>query len=195
MTERKGYGDLNDMVVSLLLDWDVKHMVDIGAGSGTIGKLAKEAGVLEVEGVEAFAPYIEDFNLRSVYDVVHRDDAVNWLSERAFASTGYTTDAFTMVDVFEHLSTAEARKVLQLCRLMAPITIVVVPWRYPQGAVEHVSPDGTVTVNVWEIHRQADLTPSVMAQRYPELKCVTKGPRMGMYVAMGINEEVVDAEQ
>jgi hypothetical protein len=76
-----------------------------------------------------------------------------------------------MGDVFEHLTFNEARDLLT--RMNGKRVMIAVPYMYRQGEWEG---------NVYETHWQPDLTPEVMALRYPELKLLVGDAVYGYYI-------------
>ena len=185
MSKIKGYGDMSQPLTEWLQSVTPSSVLDIGAGSGNTGRLAREAGVNRVDAIEIFGPYIEDFMLGDVYDEIFHGNALNLLP--GFKSLGAHYAVITMVDVFEHFTTDEAIELLKWCSLVADHIVVVVPWNYKQGPVKHNG-----EINLHEQHMQNDLTFKVMAERYPKLKCHRNGKRMGMYTW---TREVDDGKQ
>ena len=58
--------------------------------------------------------------------------------------------------------------------------IVAIPYEMEQGIAED---------NVYEIHKQPDLTPENVLERYPMLKLLYKNSKYGYYVKDGAYEE------
>lgn len=110
----------------------VKHVLDIGVGAGTYHSLF--AGLLPRAlwtGVEAWAPYVEDFGLASRYDRLILQDV-----RQLDLSRIEPADICFCGDVLEHMDLADAvalvRKLTKMCRLL----FISVPLGYcPQGAV------------------------------------------------------------
>lgn len=136
----------------------IKRVLDIGCGSGTYPRLIKQEFDLcndaEWVGVEAWAPYIVEFNLESLYDRVINCDArkLDWNSIGQF-------DAAIAGDVLEHMTKEEAielvEQILDHCRTL----IISIPIRYmPQDDIEgnpyevHVKPDWShdEVVDTWD---------------------------------------------
>lgn len=78
-----------------------------------------------------------------------------------------------MGDILEHLPTDDALEVIHNILSSKCLVTVAVPWLYEQGALEG---------NSYEIHRQPDLTPDVMKQRYPMLRPLKLGTSIGAYI-------------
>lgn len=139
--------------------------VDVGPGSGWWADLV---GHGRLDCVEIFAPYVERFGLRQKY----RQTIVN--NVLAVEPRGYGWTFAIIGDVLEHLTVEEAQHIVrewtaQGCRLL-----VAVPFNSPQPGSEE---------NEHEAHLQADLTPDVMAERYPDLHPLIIGPDYGYFVS------------
>jgi hypothetical protein len=139
-------------------------VLDVGAGSGTYARLLSRTGAI-MEGVEVFQPYVNRFGLGSLYSEVHVTDI------RTFEPSCCYRVAI-LGDVLEHLNVEDAQAVIGRLRKSCCYGVISVPWLYGQGAV-----DG----NQAEAHLQPDLTPEVMARRYPMLTCEYLGKVIGVY--------------
>ena len=117
------------------------------------------------DGVEAFANNIEKYNLRNKYRNVYNEDIKNFKFEYY--------DIIIIGDVLEHLTIEEAQKALKYCEQRCKQLIVAVPYMLPQDAVEN---------NIYEIHKQPDLTKENMKERYPSLKLLIGNSDYGYYV-------------
>jgi hypothetical protein len=143
-------------------------ILDIGAGAGKYGKLLPEYG--NIDAVEAFEPYVDRFELRRFYRKVIVADIVAIASQLAFGDYRLAI----IGDILEHLTTTDARAVLDAllgagCRLL-----VIVPYLYDQGECEG---------NPLERHQQPDLTPELMNLRYPRLELIFGDSVSGVYAA------------
>lgn len=139
-------------------------VLDVGAGEGTYYKLLKDY-FKEIDAVEVFKPNIDKYQLKSKYHRVYNMNVVN------FKYTYY--DIIIFGDIIEHLTTEEAQEVLQYAYGRCNEMIVAVPYQLEQGIVEN---------NIYEIHKQDDLTPEIMKKRYPYLKLLYKNDLYGYYV-------------
>ncbi len=137
-------------------------VLDVGAGSGTYRKLLD--GYI-MDAVEIWEPNIERYSLRDIYRNVFNEDI------RGFKYDWY--DLVIFGDVLEHLEVEEAKEVLRYAYEHSKEVIVAVPYEYKQGEEEG---------NIYEIHKQDDLTPETMKERYPELKEYIRNDRYGYYV-------------
>lgn len=142
---------------------DVK-ILDVGAGEGTYLPFLQDY-FTNIEAVEVFKPNIENFNLIERYNKVYN---INILD---FKYKFY--DIIIFGDIIEHLEIREAQRVLQYAFNRCKEMIVAVPYLSPQGIEED---------NIYEIHKQDDLTDRIMKDRYPYLKNVFKNEKYGYYI-------------
>jgi 2-polyprenyl-3-methyl-5-hydroxy-6-metoxy-1,4-benzoquinol methylase len=95
--------------------WEVRpqdrplRVLDVGPGWGKYGTLVREYVDPDawVEGVEAWAPYVDRHRLRAKYDGLRVEDIRDTDAEYLA-----TFDAVLMVDVIEHVPKADALQVL-----------------------------------------------------------------------------------
>ena len=139
-------------------------ILDVGAGCGTYYEYLHDY-FKNMEAVEVFRPNIEMYDLNSKYKKVHFTDI------KDFEYTYY--DIIIFGDILEHLTIEEAQKVLKYALDRCKQVIVAVPYMYPQDAIKD---------NVYEIHKQPDLTKENMLERYPELKLLYGCDAYGYYV-------------
>jgi len=161
------YGEFKGEVKVKILEniSPLAHILDVGAGSGTYGDMLK--GHFEkIDALEIFPKYIEMFNLKDKYDHVFVGDIMRF-DDCLFY------DFVIMGDVLEHLSVEDAQKIVYDIQLHKQALLVAVPYNFEQG--EEYG-------NVYETHLQPDLTPKMMAKRYPELKLLVGDDKYGYYV-------------
>lgn len=139
-------------------------VLDVGAGCGTYYEYLKDY-FKDIEAVEVFEPNIKNFNLEQKYKKVYN---INILD---FKYDYY--DIIIFGDILEHLETAEAQQVLDYAFDRCKELIVAVPYLYPQGIEED---------NIYEIHKQDDLTNEIMLERYPKLKLLYGDWAYGYYI-------------
>jgi len=137
-------------------------ILDVGAGNGTYARLL---GYPNMDAVEVYGPNIEKYGLREMYRNVYNVDI------KDFHYGWY--DLVIFGDVLEHLEVEEAQEVLRYACQHSKNVIVAVPYEYKQGVEEG---------NVYEIHKQDDLTPLKMKERYPALKELWRNDFYGYYV-------------
>jgi len=122
-------------------------ILDVGAGDGKWRLLLPEYRIMDA--VEAWAPNAEKL---TGYSVVYPKDI------RGVKYLWY--DLIIFGDVIEHMSKVDARAVLGYAWPRCRDLIVAVPFRFKQGALGG---------NPYEKHVQDDLTPEIVAERYPGL--------------------------
>ena len=139
-------------------------VLDVGAGCGTYWNLLHKY-FATIDCVEVFKPNIDKYRLKEKYHRVYNIDI------RHFKYDKY--DIIIFGDIIEHLDINEAQEVLKYAYNKCKEMIVAVPYELEQDEVEG---------NVYEIHKQADLTDEIMKERYPYLKLLYKNDLYGYYV-------------
>lgn len=140
---------------------DEVRILDVGAGQGKYRALLGDYP--NVDGVEVWPPYVEQYDLHSVYSTLYLADIRKLAHTLTNEPTWY--DVVIMGDVLEHLPVSDAQQVLAHVREgIADDVIVVVPYTYHQDE-EHGNP--------YQRHIQDDLTVELMHERYPDLRLVT----------------------
>lgn len=141
-----------------------EKILDVGAGCGTYYNLLSDY-FNYIDAVEVFLPNIMNYNLKQKYHKVYN------MNIKDFKYPKY--DIIIFGDIIEHLEVNEAQEVLNYAYNHCKEMIVAVPYELEQGIEED---------NVYEIHKQADLTPKIMKERYPMLKELYKNELYGYYV-------------
>ena len=139
-------------------------ILDVGAGCGTYYDLLKDY-FKYIDAVEVFKPNIDNYNLKQKYHKVYNTDI------KDFKYDFY--DVIIFGDIIEHLDVNEAQGVLKYAYEHCKEMIVAVPYELEQGIEEG---------NVYEIHKQPDLTQEIMKKRYPYLKLLYANELYGYYV-------------
>lgn len=139
-------------------------ILDVGPGVGTYSDLLRTFGY-QIDCLEIWEPYVHQFGLQNKYDNVFIGDI------RSFDYSSY--DYIIMGDVLEHLTTEEAKNVLEKINKNKQKCLVAVPYNYEQGSYEG---------NVYETHLQPDLTPQIMLERYPSLRLIFGDNTYGYYI-------------
>ena len=140
------------------------RILDVGAGSGTYWNLLNDK-FKHIDCVEVFVPYIEQFELGKKYENVFISDIID------FKYDNY--DLIIFGDIIEHLDVSEAQRVLDYAYGRCKDFIVAVPYLYEQGECYN---------NEHEVHKQPDLTPELVAERYPYLQLLYGDDVYGYYV-------------
>jgi SAM-dependent methyltransferase len=127
-------------------------ILDVGPGDGTYSRLLRDT-YPNMDCCEIFMDYMAEFKLQEKYRNVFISDICD------FKFDYY--DLVIMGDVLEHLEKERAWKLLYEIYPKCGQMIVAVPYEFPEGLYGQ---------NKYEIHLQPDLTPSIMAWRYPQLR-------------------------
>lgn len=139
-------------------------ILDVGPGAGVYSDLLRELGY-QIDCVEIWEPYINQFNLSEKYDRVIIGDIRN------FDFTEY--DYIIMGDVLEHLTFDDASILINKINNLNKKCLVAVPYKYDQGEYEG---------NIHETHLQPDLTPENMLEKYPSLNLIYGNYFYGYYI-------------
>jgi len=120
-------------------------VLDIGVGAGTYGRVLRELcpGV-RLTGVEAWAPYVEEFDLHAIYD-----DLI--IADVRHLDVLPRADIVILGDVLEHMAEPDAVAVWAMARVAArkAVYLSIPIIRYPQGHLhgnpfeEHIVDDWT----------------------------------------------------
>lgn len=139
-------------------------ILDVGAGCGTYYEYLHDY-FKNIDAVEVFRPNIEIYDLKNKYRNVFFCDI------RELEYNYY--DIIIFGDILEHLEINEAQKVLNYALERCKEVIVAVPYMYEQGPIKD---------NIYEIHKQPDLTKKNMLERYPQLKLLYGCDAYGYYI-------------
>lgn len=139
-------------------------ILDVGAGEGTYYNLLHDI-YKNIDAVEVFKPNIDNYKLEEKYNKVYYSDIKDLKYDYY--------DLIIFGDIIEHLEIKEAQKVLEYADKHCKEMIVAVPYELEQGIAED---------NIYEIHKQADLTPKIVLERYPMLKLLYKNDLYGYYI-------------
>lgn len=142
---------------------DSTTILDIGAGWGKYRDLLPE--YLAMDACEAWRANIRDENLWGRYRYVHHGTIQSLVDDIVDAY-----DVLIFGDVLEHLDVTDAQTVIRKASFWCSDMFVVVPYLYEQSE-EHG--------NHYERHLQPDLTPDVMAARYPQLRLIAEHNELG----------------
>ena len=148
------------------------RILDVGAGSGTYIKALRAAGLpdaVRVDAVEVWRPYIDQFNLLSLYDDVYEQDIRQWP-----ASAYARYDVVIFGDVLEHMSRIDAVVVWQRAAdaRMRVLSIPIIP--YPQGALNG---------NPYEVHHVEDWTHERVLETFSGITDSWTGEIEGAYIS------------
>ena len=151
---------------------DINTVVDIGAGSGTYPILLKETNQVlnnaKWIGIEAWEPYIEEFDLNNKYDVLYNEDA-RFLDWGKFGNVDLTICG----DVLEHMTKEEAQGLINEALKHSKYVLISIPIKHmPQGA-EHGNP--------FEIHVKDNWTHEEELESFPNIKQSKPVKKIGVY--------------
>ena len=138
-------------------------ILDVGPGSGKYGYYLRQHRL--VDAVEIFPDYVTIYGLERIYNRVYISDIRN------FDVSPY--DYIIYGDIAEHLPVTDFQRLLEQHNQLGQQVLVVFPWLYEQDILEN---------NPAEIHHQPDLTPAVVAERYPSLTMIYYSKLTGVYV-------------
>lgn len=152
------------------------RVLDVGAGQGKYRIVLNDYP--NVDGVEVHKPTADREQLEDLYRELFVDNACyvldrfarvheQFLRDVNAAERGDTFappyDVVIFGDVLEHMNVADAQCAITDALIVAVDVFVIVPYLYPQEPHDD---------NEHQRHIQDDLTPEVMASRYPDLRLV-----------------------
>lgn len=106
-----------------------KTVVEIGPGAGLYGKWMRQNHRANWAAIEAWEPYVSQFNLSKLYDTVVVGDAREVELPKA--------DLYVCGDVLEHMSRDEAVALIEKIKGLTTDLFVSIPIiEYHQGAIE-----------------------------------------------------------
>jgi len=158
------------------------HLVDIGPGLGAYARAFRPlTGTAKWTAVEAWAPYVDSYNLKEYYDEAIIAD-VRYLD---FTKLG-PVDIMLFGDVLEHMSAGDAMDVLESASHQARFLVISIPiGHWPQDEI-----DG----NPFEAHVEDDLSAEKAQAMVPGL-CSAQaylnddGVGIGLFFAAGKQED------
>jgi predicted TPR repeat methyltransferase len=120
---------------------DINSILDIGVGEGTYFNLLSSIKEFNWDGIEVWDPYIEQFNLKDKYDVIHNIDARQFTWNKHY-------DLTIAGDILEHMTKEEAIILVDNILKNTNTLIISIPVIY--------SPQDDVGGNPFEIHVKPD---------------------------------------
>ena len=139
-------------------------ILDVGCGCGTYYDLLHNY-FNNIDGVEIYLPNIENYNLYKKYNNIYNVNITDYRYKYY--------DIIIFGDIIEHLEIEDAQRVLEYAKDRCKEIIVALPYCYKQG-IEYN--------NVYEIHKQDDLTPVNVLERYPYLELLYGNSEYGYYI-------------
>ena len=139
-------------------------ILDVGAGSGKYGSMLRY-NFNHIDAIEIFEPYIDHFNLKSIYNNVYNANIMD-----------FDIDMYNYIimgDIIEHLSVEDAHNLLSKIHFYNKQCLVAVPYKMEQGEVYD---------KIYETHLQPDLTQENFLFRYPMMKPLYMNESYGYYI-------------
>lgn len=131
----------------------IYKILDVGAGSGTYARLLEDLPVV-LDAIEAWEPYINEYNLNMFYRDVHLVDVRDTEILKAFAKN---YDLVIFGDILEHMSEEDSVRVWSEAGSAR--------WRLASVPVIHY-PQGAECGNPFEVHVQEHLTEPKMEELF-----------------------------
>lgn len=164
---------------SVIREWvtefspNVNTVLDLGVGNGTYHRLfSKKSDVLRNAhwiGIEAWQPYITEFDLENRYNSIINQD----IRTVDYSKLG-TIDLVFAGDVLEHISKEESIMVVDNILKVAKRIIISIPIvHWPQGE------EGG---NPYEAHVKDDWSHEEMIETFPQIKRSWTGNSIGVYL-------------
>lgn len=147
----------------------LRHIVDVGPGIGTYGKLfgATEPGP-HWTCIEAWGPYVRQFNLNAVYDSIVVADA----RVVDFRKIG-RADLMIFGDILEHMQKSEAIALIEEALRNARFVLISIP-------IVFFSQD-EVAGNPFEAHVKPDWSDAEVLASFPNVVCALHEFEIGVY--------------
>lgn len=116
-------------VLEKIKELNPKSILDVGTGSGVLEEIVREnfGHSIVLDGIEAWEPYIAEYNLTERYDNLYNVDARTWKN--------WDYDLVMFGDVLEHMVESESSELWNIVSKQARNAIITIPIiHYPQGA-------------------------------------------------------------
>ncbi|WP_259780244.1 methyltransferase domain-containing protein [Aestuariispira ectoiniformans] len=158
----------------------IRRVMDVGVGSGTYHNLlAEHLPDADWIGVEVWEPYIERFDLRSLYGTLYNED-VRTLD---FDEIG-KLDLTLYGDILEHMTKEEAQAVMEKTLAASRLVLLSIPIvHYPQDEVEG---------NPYEVHVKDDWSHQEVCTSFPNVLTAFVHDHIGVY-CLSADEEMARA--
>ncbi len=121
-----------------------KNILDIGAGAGKYGELAKKIDPsVETIAVEIEKDYIKKFDLTSIYDKVWNISATDLINSKYY---DLSFDVIMIGDIIEHLKKSDGIDLINFLIYRCRWIIVEFPYRYLQNSVDGYQSEAHISV-------------------------------------------------
>ena len=151
---------------------NISTVLDVGPGGGTYAKLLKINNLTLSHAkwiaVEAFKPYIAQFELAKKYDTIYQEDIRNfdW-------SKTPNVDLAIFGDILEHMEKTEAQDVINTALDNSKYVLISIPIvKMPQGEVHG---------NKYEIHVKDDWSHQEVLDSFPHIQKSKALTHLGIY--------------
>ncbi|GAB6053634.1 hypothetical protein JCM17960_24540 [Magnetospira thiophila] len=148
----------------------ITRILDVGVGCGTYAELLRPyTPGAHWTGLEVWAPYVEKYHLRHLYDALVLADArsVDLQSLGSF-------DLIVFGDVLEHMEKQEAQALIDRSLAVGRLVLISIPIvRYKQGPIED---------NPFERHIKDDWSHPEILSSFPALRCAFVQGAIGVYL-------------
>jgi|SRR3990172_36104 len=165
-----------DLVKEFCIKNDLHTFLDVGPGEGTYYFALQGDGIIEkLDGVESWAPYVNQYALRDKYNQIFISDIYYFDWDKAG-----TYDMVILGDVIEHLVESQGREVIDKAAEHGKYVVVSLPiYGYCQGWGH----DG----NWFEAHLEQYSHESILGvlSKYEVLETM-KGGTVGVYIFRGL---------
>lgn len=158
-----------EYAAQFIINNNIKTCLDVGPGWGTYSLLIKKYRyeIEQLDCVEIWAPYVEKYNLRDLYDNVYIDDIRKW--------NNFNYDLIILGDVLEHMSKEDAVMVWDKVKSSAKHAIISIP-------IIHL-PQGEWDNNPFETHVKDDWSVSEVLDTFDGIKEHQVFPVVGVFLA------------
>lgn len=155
-------------ILNKIRNSNITTILDVGAGSGTYADVLKNSAInANIEAVEVWKPYINEYNLEDKYDKVHEQD----IRER----TDFNYDLVIFGDILEHMTKQEALDVWEKVGQQARYAVIAIPIiHYHQGEINN---------NPYEVHVKDDWSHEEVIQEFSHIVDSWQGEITGAYWA------------
>lgn len=140
-------------VLDKIKELNPKSILDVGTGSGILEEIVRAnfGDSIQIDGIEAWKPYVEEYNLTERYDNLYNVDAREW--------NNWEYDLVMFGDVLEHMNEQQSADMWNKMSQKAGAAIITIPIiHYPQGASFG---------NPFEIHHEEDWDTERIMKTFP----------------------------
>lgn len=145
-----------------------KTILDVGAGSGTYSEALSKANIsVDIDAIEVWKPYIEEFNLVNKYNNVYEVDVRN--------HDNFKYDVVIFGDILEHMTEDQALAVWDKVSKQAKYAVIAIP------IIHYHQPP--INGNPYEEHITEDWTPEKVVSTFSNIVDSWTGNIVGSFWA------------